>query len=329
MKHIILSAVIAALAFSAHAADKQLNVLTYSSFDSEWGPGPKISKAFEAECDCTINWLTAEDSVMMLRRLQLENEALEADVILGLDNQSIADALNTGLVAKLKQPINTRFGTAKAAVPFDFGYLAFIKRKAKLKADSIPDINSLDELANTKLPLKIAIEDPRTSSVGASMLAWVVMNTDNPKTFWSNIKPKLSAITKGWSEAYSLFTNGNVDMVLSYTTSPIYHQIVEKNNAYTALLFDKPHYEQIEYAVALKHAAEPKLAEDFLHYLVQPETQKEIALSNWMYPVIDGVDLPKAFTDAPRPKGENLPPEEVAKDMPGWLNTWKSVILAE
>ncbi|MBV7434938.1 thiamine ABC transporter substrate-binding protein [Cardiobacteriaceae bacterium TAE3-ERU3] len=326
MKHIILSAAILAASLNvAHAADKQLNVLTYSSFDSDWGPGPKITAEFEAQCDCTINWLTAEDSVMMLRRLQLEGDALEADVIVGLDNQSIADVLDTGLVADLKEPIATRFGDAKDAIPFDYGYLAFIKRKDS----DVPALNSLNDLANASNDLTIAIEDPRTSSVGASMLAWAESETENPAEFWRNLKPKLSAITSGWSEAYSLFTGGNVDMVLSYTTSPIYHQIVEDDNNYEAILFDQPHYEQIEYAVALKHAAEPQLAEDFLHYLIKPETQESIALTNWMYPVVDGVELPAAFTDAPRPEGENLPPAEVAKDMPKWLDTWKSVILAE
>lgn len=326
MKNIILStAIIFACIGTTQAAEKQLNVLTYSSFDSDWGPGPKITADFEAQCGCTINWLTAEDSVMMLRRLQLEGDALEADIIVGLDNQSIADALDTDLVAELSQPISTRFGDVKDAIPFDYGYLAFIKRKDS----DVPELKSLDALANASNDITIAIEDPRTSSVGASMLAWAATETQNPAEFWRNLKPKLSAITGGWSEAYSLFTGGNVDMVLSYTTSPIYHQIVEDDNSYEAILFDQPHYEQIEYAVALKHAAEPKLAEDFLHYLVNPKTQESIALSNWMYPVVDGVELPEAFTDAPRPEGENLPPAEVAKDMPGWLNTWKSVILAE
>lgn len=325
MNRIILTAAILAAAIStAHAADKQLNVLTYSSFNSDWGPGPKITDAFQAQCDCTINWISVEDSVMMLRRLQLEGDALEADVILGLDNQSISDALATKQIAELTQPVTTRFGVSKESVPFDYGYLAFIKRKDS----DIPSFDSLMALANADNNLTIAIEDPRTSSVGASMLAWAATETDSAADFWRNIKPKLSAITGGWSEAYSLFTNGSVDLVLSYTTSPIYHQMAEQDDSYQAILFDQPHYEQIEYAVALKNAAEPQLAQDFLHYLLTPETQRTIALNNWMYPTVEGIELPPAFADAPRPKGENLPPEEVAKDMPQWLDTWKKIILA-
>ena len=36
-------------------------------------------------------------------------------------------------------------------------------------------------------------------------------------------------VTKGWSEAYGLFLEGEADMVLSYTTSPAYHLIAEED----------------------------------------------------------------------------------------------------
>ncbi|UJF24409.1 thiamine ABC transporter substrate-binding protein [Suttonella sp. R2A3] len=318
----IITATIAALSIQANAT--QLDILTYSSFNSDWGPAPKITAAFEEACDCTINWISAEDSVMMLRRLQLEGEALDADLIIGLDNQSIAEALDTGLIATLNTPISTRFGETKQAVPFDFGYLAFVTRKDA----TLPSFDSLNALASADNTFTIAVEDPRSSSVGASMLAWAESETTDAKTFWTNIKPKLSAVTGGWSEAYSLFTNGEVDMVLSYTTSPIYHQIVENDDQYTALIFDHPHYEQIEYAVALKQADEAALGEAFLRYLTAPAVQKEIALSNWMYPVVDNVPLPDTFNNAPRPQGINLAPKDVAQKMPSWLATWKSVLLA-
>jgi ABC-type thiamine transport system substrate-binding protein len=32
--------------------------------------------------------------------------------------------------------------------------------------------------------------------------------------------PKTVTVTKGWSEAYGMFLDGEADMVLSYTTSP-------------------------------------------------------------------------------------------------------------
>ena len=39
--------------FAADAGARPvLNVYTYDSFASKWGPGPKIKAAFESRCDC-------------------------------------------------------------------------------------------------------------------------------------------------------------------------------------------------------------------------------------------------------------------------------------
>src|SRR3954453_10356425 len=48
---LVLSAAFIALAGAASAADApKLTVYTYSSFNSEWGPGPKITPIFEQQC---------------------------------------------------------------------------------------------------------------------------------------------------------------------------------------------------------------------------------------------------------------------------------------
>ncbi|MDO4435121.1 MAG: thiamine ABC transporter substrate-binding protein [Cardiobacteriaceae bacterium] len=309
-----------ALAIMGMAHAKNLTILTYSSFNSDWGPAPKLSALFEKECACKIDWVSSEDSVMMLRRLQLEGKALDADIILGLDNQSVGEALLTEHVAPLKQATTTRFGETQSALPFDFGYLAFIKRKdAKL-----PHFASLKDFAEYQEPLTIAIQDPRSSSVGSSFLAWTHADGNDSKALWQALRPKIKAMTSGWSEAYGMFTKNHVDTVLSYTTSPLYHELVENDTQYEAILFDAPHYEQIEYAIVLKHAKEADLAQQFMQFLISPAAQKELALNNWMYPVVDGVDLPKAFKNAKQPKGINFSSQETAEKMPKWLEQWRA-----
>ncbi|MGH6960616.1 MAG: hypothetical protein ACREE7_09050, partial [Dongiaceae bacterium] len=57
-----------------------LTVYTYSSFTTEWGPGPAIQKAFEAECGCKLEFVAVDDGVMLLSRLQLEGKNTKADV---------------------------------------------------------------------------------------------------------------------------------------------------------------------------------------------------------------------------------------------------------
>src|SRR5579871_2536595 len=113
-----------------------LSVYTYSSFASDYGPGPAIKKAFEAECACHLDFVTAEDGVVLLSRLRLEGAGSKADVILGIDTNLTAEAAATGLfapagvdVSALKLPIAW---DDKYFVPFDYGYFAVEYDKTKL-----------------------------------------------------------------------------------------------------------------------------------------------------------------------------------------------------
>ena len=95
---------IAALGFlaaagAAQAADPPvLTVYTYNSFTSEWGPGPAVQKAFEAECGCKLDYVAVEDGAALLSRLLLEGKNTKADIVLGLDTNLTAEAAATGLV---------------------------------------------------------------------------------------------------------------------------------------------------------------------------------------------------------------------------------------
>ena len=77
------------------------------------------------------------------------------------------------------------------------------------------------------------------------------------------MQPKILTVTKGWSEAYALFLDGEADMVLSYTTSPAYHLIAEENESFEATIFEEGNYLQIEVAGILKSSSKPKLAAHF------------------------------------------------------------------
>ncbi|MGB1236477.1 MAG: thiamine ABC transporter substrate-binding protein, partial [Planktomarina sp.] len=69
--HLIAAGLLCAT--SAYAEDKpQLTVYTYDSFVSDWGPGPAVEAAFEAECACDLNLVGVEDGAALLSRLRLE-----------------------------------------------------------------------------------------------------------------------------------------------------------------------------------------------------------------------------------------------------------------
>ena len=89
----ILAATTALFGLTAAAkAQDTLTVYTYDSFTSEWGPGPQVEKAFEAECGCDVKFVSVADGVALLNRVKLEGASTKADIVLGLDTNLTAEA---------------------------------------------------------------------------------------------------------------------------------------------------------------------------------------------------------------------------------------------
>src|SRR5260370_398585 len=57
----LISAMILAAASVPASAQEKLTVYTYESFTADWGPGPAVKKAFEAECGCTVEFVSVPD----------------------------------------------------------------------------------------------------------------------------------------------------------------------------------------------------------------------------------------------------------------------------
>ena len=66
MQKQLLAAGLLTIATPALAETPVLTVLTYDSFTSEWGPGPAIEQAFEAECGCDLRFTAAGDGAALL-----------------------------------------------------------------------------------------------------------------------------------------------------------------------------------------------------------------------------------------------------------------------
>ncbi len=318
---------IAALSSSVMADQKPtLTVYTYDSFTSDWGPGPKIKQAFESQCGCNLNFVALDDGGSVLSRIRLEGNNTKADVVLGLNNNIMAQAQQTGLLAK--HDVDTSQVTIPGGwnnpyfVPFDYGYFAFIYNKTKMNHPP----KSLKELVERD-DFNIIYQDPRTSITGQGLLLWVkAVYGDNAAQAWQKIADKTVTVSKGWSDSYPMFLKGESDMVLSYSTSPAYHIIAENDDRYAAANFSEGQYAQIELAAKVASTKHPKLADEFMHFILTDDFQSVMATGNWMYPVTD-VKLPKGYEQLTVPnKMLSLEPEVVAKQLKGWTREWQMAL---
>lgn len=323
----LLAAVIATSAAApALSADQPtLTIYTYNSFVAEWGPGPALQKDFEATCGCKIEWVSLEDGAALLSRLKLEGDGTQADIVLGLDTNLTVETKATGLVAPhevdlsaLKLPIAWNDADF---VPYDYGWFAFVYDSQVLPNPP----QSLAELATAADAPKLIYMDPRTSTPGLGLLLWVKDVLGNEASgAWANLARKTLTVTKGWSEGYGLFLKGEAPLVLSYTTSPAYHQMMENTDRYKAVNFAEGNYLQVEVAARTRTSDQPALAQKFLAFLVSKQAQEKIPTTNWMYPVVDlGDALPEAFRKLPVPaKTLLIPPHEVAAHRTAWIDEW-------
>ncbi|EGQ7996045.1 thiamine ABC transporter substrate binding subunit [Vibrio vulnificus] len=312
---------------SALAADKTLTIYTYDSFASDWGPGPTVEKAFEAQCGCDVNFVALDDGVSILNRLRLEGSNTKADIVLGLDNNLMAEAKATGLLAPHQvntQALSLPNGWADDTfIPYDYGYFAFVYNKDKLANPP----KSLKELVESRDDLKVIYQDPRTSTPGQGLMLWMKsVYGDDVAGAWQQLAKKTVTVTKGWSEAYSMFLKGESDMVLSYTTSPAYHLIAENDAQFAAADFSEGHYMQVEVAAKVKSSSNQALADQFMRFILSDEFQGAMPTGNWMYPVTN-VTLPEGYGSLTVPeKALSFSAEEVAKQRKAWIREWQSAL---
>lgn len=322
-----LIALAAITSTSAFAAENPLTIYTYDSFAADWGPGPKIEQAFEAKCGCDVNFVALDDGVSILNRLRLEGGNSTADIVLGLDNNLMAEAKKTGLLTEHNvDTANTVLPNGwsdTTFVPYDYGYFAFVYNTEKLANPP----KSMKELVETRDDLKVIYQDPRTSTPGQGLMLWMKsIYGDDVTQAWQKLASKTVTVTKGWSEAYSMFLNGESDLVLSYTTSPAYHLIAENDSKFATANFAEGHYMQVEVAAKVKGAKNSELADQFMNFILNDEFQSAMPTGNWMYPVTD-VELPKGFETLSVPnKSLSFSADEVAKMRKSWIREWQSAL---
>jgi thiamine transport system substrate-binding protein len=302
---LLLTGAIATIAadssLNAQADERLLIVYTYDSFVSDWGAGPIIAPLFEKATGIKVKFVSKGDGGQLLSSLVLEKQRSDADIALGLDNFLAPKALSTGLFRAYKPagyeslPANLRLDQTARLVPYDYGNFAIVWDSAKLADPPM----SLEDLTKPAYAKKLILLDPRTSTPGLGFLAWTkAVYGEAWREYWRRLRPSVLTLAPGWDQGYGLFTSGEAPLVLSYAADGAYHLEYEKSERYKALAFTDGFVRQIETAGILAAAKHPGNAEKFIDFLISAACQRELPLTQWMYPVDPSVALPASFRAA-------------------------------
>jgi len=259
---------------------------------------------FEEATGIKVELIGAGDAGQVLARLIDEKKEPKADIIIGIDNHLLPKAISADVLDPYK-PARASDIAAELVIdddwrltPFDWSTFAIIWDSEQLADPPL----SLEDLTKSEYRKKLILMDPRTSTPGLGFLAWTkAVYGDDLAEYWKRLAPSVLTMAPGWDIGYGLFTRGEAPLVLSYSTSPAYHAEYETSGRYRALEFPEGHPVQIEGAGIVKHSKNRKAAEAFIDFMLSPEFQNAIPLTNWMYPVISATPLPASFSYAPKP----------------------------
>ena len=299
-----LSSVFAQAAGETVSEEKSITLYCYDTFSSEWGSGPTLIPLFEEETGIKVNVVSSGDAVEMLSRAITEGGSCPADLIMGISDDQASTAYESGLFESYESPElasiddSLKFDPENRLIPFDYGVFAFVwdSEGTTRKPESLEDLRS------PEFKDQIILIDPRTSSVGLGLLLWTIeiYGEDGYLDWWKDVGENALTIADGWSSAYGLFTEGEAPIVLSYTTSPVYHVMNDDTTRYQAIIFPEGHEATIEGIGILRNTDMREEAEAFVDFILT-DAQLDIAIANSMYPANGAIELPEAFAWAPKP----------------------------
>lgn len=319
--------------------NKQLNdtssvkIYASGSFISNWGPGPELKNLFETRTGLKISFIEMSDPGITLQKVAFAPDESLGDAVVGMDQFDIvrfSDKVKWKDISALKVPVSNSALNLneirsselfRSFIPYDWSAVTFVKR-----TDSSYQVSSLPDLLKPELKLKVAYEDPRTSSPGLQFLLWVVArhSEDQAIQFLKDLNKQAHSFSPSWSTAYGLFKNKNADMVLSYITSPIYHLVEEKDSNYQALDFKDGIPIQVEFAGVLDSCKNCDAANKFISFIQSQEAQRIIMMKNYMLPMDRQVVEGTAFDTLNVYKliDFKIPSKE---EINKWLSIWSDI----
>ncbi|HOP08708.1 MAG TPA: thiamine ABC transporter substrate-binding protein [Candidatus Methanofastidiosa archaeon] len=336
MKRIALSLILFIALFcgciSGEDEETELTIYAYDSFVADWGIGPIVIPLFEEKYGVKVNIISIGSSGDMISRAIAESDDPQADILLGINDLQMYMAFSNDLLESYRPEGYNSIPEALVMddewrlTPFDYGYMAII-----YDSEVIMDPpTSFEDLKDPAWKDMLIVEDPRTSSPGLSFLLWTIAAYgDGFDKYWEEISDSILTVAPSWSTAYyGMFIEGEAPMVVSYSTSPAYHLEYEGTDRYKGVIFEEGGFLQIEGAGIVKGAKNSDLAKKFIDFMLSDEFQSEVALTQFMMPVNQDIELPDSYlqivevTDTLLPLDRSL----LETELETWTDRWLEAI---
>jgi len=323
-----------------------LNVMTHDSFDIS----EETLAAFEEVHNARVQILASGDAGVMLNQAILSKENPLADVIYGVDNTLLGQALEAGILQPYDSPMleaipdELAIDPQNRALPVDYGNVCLNYDKGWFAEREIEPPANLEDLTEPAYEGLSVVENPATSSPGLAFLLATIgrFGEEGDYTYldyWSDLRENDVLVTEGWSEAYwTYFTygsggEGDRPIVVSYASSPpVEVQFAEEpfDEAPTAAITaDETCFRQIEFVGLLQGTQQTELAQAWIDFMLSETFQEDIPLHMFVFPANENAELPEVFEEfAVVPENPvQTPYDTIQANREAWVEAWTETFL--
>jgi len=327
---------------SKPSGPQSLTVMTHDSF----AVSDNVIQAFEQANNIKVTFVKGGDAGEMLNKAILSKDAPLADVLYGVDNTLLSEALDAGIYEPYSSPAlknipaEFQLDSSDRALPVDHGYVCVVYDKAYFSAHNLSAPQSLEDLIKPEYKGLLVIENPATSSPGLDFLFATIKHfgDSNYLDYWKQLRANGLVVVDGWETAY--YTNfsgssgqGAQALVVSYATDPAYDVMSAStpipDAPVAAVVGPDTCFHQIEFVGILKGTKQLALAQKFVDFMLSASFQADVPGQMAVYPVALNIPLPDAFTKfAPIPSQPAiLSADDISKNRDAWIQAWTNAVL--
>jgi thiamine transport system substrate-binding protein len=281
----------------------------------------------------------AGDAGTMVNQVILTKDDPIADVLFGIDDTLLTRALSEDVFEPYEAagladvPDTLEIDDQHRVTPIDFGDVCLNYDIAAL-ADTAPP-SSLDDLVDPAYTGMTVVQSPATSSPGLAFLLSTIAEygEDGWQDYWQALVDNGVEVTSDWDTAYySAFTRygGDKPIVVSYASSPPAEVIFaeEPLDAAPTGVVEAGCYRQIEFAGVLAGTGNEEAAAQLIDYMLSPGFQSQIALTWFVFPANETVELPQEFIDHTVIPADPaaLDPDTIDSNRETWIREWTEIV---
>jgi len=292
----------------------------------------EVIPLFENLFDCKLELTNFANATILLDEL-ISKDSLDVDVVFGLDNTILYEALRESLFTAY-EPSNLRFVENKYIIdktyhmlPICFSPIAFIYNNRII--DKAPE--TFGEMQDGIFKDKIIIMNPHTSSLGRAMLIWSVaaFGENGYGHFWRSVKENIFKIADDQEEGYNMFLAAQAPLIQAFSSTIVYHLLQEVTDKYSATIPQEGCFKVIKMAGIAANSQNMELAQHFIDFLLAEDFQTQIPKRMWMYPCNKNIDLSE---DYQLPNLENdytsqISNRTIGRRLAAWMKKWDSIML--